>query len=935
MKKKFVLISIILLSILIVGCDNSVTGLSTYNVTFDAQGGTPATTTISVEAGATVKTFPSQPVYTGYSFGGWYTEKNGAGSQFTESTPVTNNITVYAKWSGVQTIIVTFDYDDNGNTPPTLITVNSGGFITQFPAAPTLTGYYFGGWWTEKNGGGTQVSDATPINGNLTVYAYWTTEPIYTITFDPDGGVFTTDTGTTTSVSLIVEDGKSLGILPTAPTKAHYNFEGWYTDRNGGGQKFTGSTIVQENLTVYANWTNVPVYTVTFDPDGGFPAPADETVESGGTVSLPTEPLNSGYYFGGWWTEKNGDGNEFLTSTPITSNITLYAKWNAQQTFTVTFDGEGGEPEIEILHVISGASLGTLSIQPSREGYDFAGWYTEPDGGVLFDPYTVITENTTVYAHWTQALFTVTFVWNDGSSRTDTREVLFDKSLGDSMPDIPISQVEGYTFLQWDTNQDYDPYTDAKGNPSTTPIKDTSSNAFDKTTPVTADITIYAIWQLEFYTITFDAEDGIFSSNNSNEISLTATYDTKVGYAHLSSWPDDPTWNPNSTDTSYANTFMGWYTAVGGNGTQITGMSTPITQNLTLYAYWKGTYTVTFYAENGTFTLNNSNETKLPAKFDPTVGYNHLTSWPDAPTWNDYTFMGWYTSPDGNGTQITGTSSSITKDLTLYAYWIADPIITFDAQGGNVSTTSQDISYNTSYGTLPIPTRDYFTFDGWFTNPNGDGTQFLSSTIVTKSITVYAFWILNTTYSNSTTYTSNTTVTLDPGYYHFEVAGGGGGKGGSGGGEEHGGSGGFVSVDGVQLSNSYTFNIQIGIAGTSGTNAYLGDDSWLNTPGSGGGESFIKCQDTGYYLSASGGGGGGGYTGAPGNEKYFTSGFSGQGPQGGDGGYGSNTDSSNYPNGNGHPGGNNVDDTVTPYHGGGAAEKKNGWVTISSVAKTQ
>jgi uncharacterized repeat protein (TIGR02543 family) len=94
--------SVILLTVLVIlslgffGCDNGTT--TAYTVTFNSDGGTPATSTEEADEGGTV-TLPAPPTKEGFTFGGWYTVKNGGGTEFTASTPVTGDITVYAKWT--------------------------------------------------------------------------------------------------------------------------------------------------------------------------------------------------------------------------------------------------------------------------------------------------------------------------------------------------------------------------------------------------------------------------------------------------------------------------------------------------------------------------------------------------------------------------------------------------------------------------------------------------------------------------------------------------------------------------------------------------------------------------------------------------------------------------------------------------------------------
>jgi uncharacterized repeat protein (TIGR02543 family) len=129
-------------------------------------------------------------------------------------------------------------------------------------------------------------------------------------------------------------------------------FEGWYTQRNGGGTRFTGTTVVTANLTVYAKWLAVPTgaFVVTFDADGGSPDITHAvTAAGGGTVVLPTEPVLAGHSFQEWHTGRNGAGTLFDANTQVTRNITVYAKWvevtdgylTLKGTVTATHTGSG------------------------------------------------------------------------------------------------------------------------------------------------------------------------------------------------------------------------------------------------------------------------------------------------------------------------------------------------------------------------------------------------------------------------------------------------------------------------------------------------------------------------------------------------------------------------------------------------------------------
>lgn len=104
-------ISVVFLTVLVVlgfgflSCDNGGDDGTTkgeYTITFDSDGGDPASSTAKAVEGGKA-TLPAAPTKEGYDFGGWYTDKNGAGTEFTAETPVTGSITVYAKWTDKDT----------------------------------------------------------------------------------------------------------------------------------------------------------------------------------------------------------------------------------------------------------------------------------------------------------------------------------------------------------------------------------------------------------------------------------------------------------------------------------------------------------------------------------------------------------------------------------------------------------------------------------------------------------------------------------------------------------------------------------------------------------------------------------------------------------------------------------------------------------------
>jgi uncharacterized repeat protein (TIGR02543 family) len=128
----------------------------------------------------------------------------------------------------------------------------------------------------------------------------------------------------------VTSPATTVDALPTAPTKTGSTFAGWYTATSGGGTEFTATTTVTANITVYANWSINPVYTVTYDSQGGTAVAAQHVTLPAHTVgTLPTAPTKTGYTFGGWYTAISGGGTAFTATTAVTADITVYAKWTA------------------------------------------------------------------------------------------------------------------------------------------------------------------------------------------------------------------------------------------------------------------------------------------------------------------------------------------------------------------------------------------------------------------------------------------------------------------------------------------------------------------------------------------------------------------------------------------------------------------------------
>ncbi|MDR3148343.1 MAG: InlB B-repeat-containing protein, partial [Treponema sp.] len=409
-------------------------GTYSYTVTFDGNGATteasPATKTVASPA-TTVGALPTPPAKTGYLFGGWYDTTAGTGTPFTAGTPVTGTITVYAKWNNY-TYTVTFA--GNGATTeasPATKTVASPATTLAEAGMSTLptpirTGYDFKGWFPATNGSGLEFTSLTSVDADkTTVYAKWAIKT-YTVTFNNNYG--TTEPYAIRNVTYPSFTGTGTGTnFPADPpgwteqgTGTKYIFNGWNTAANGSGDVFNaGTTLVIDPISVYAQWKEVPpnTYVVTFKlNDGNYGFHDVRTTDEGtplGSANFPADPTREGYTFAGVWnTQANGQGTIFNAGTEVNADITVYAQWTAI-TYTVTFAGNGATTEAsptskDVTRPVT--NVGTLPAPPTREGYNFGGWYDTTTGtGTEFTAGTTVNANKTVYAKWNSYSYTVTF----------------------------------------------------------------------------------------------------------------------------------------------------------------------------------------------------------------------------------------------------------------------------------------------------------------------------------------------------------------------------------------------------------------------------------------------------------------------------------------------------------------------------------------------
>ena len=256
-----------------------------------------------------------------------------------------------------------------------------------------------------------------------TLYAKWNPNT-YTVTFHDNYN----DPEVTSQQTFTYDVAQSLDCGSTI-RRDYYTLSGW-AETSGGPKKFAPTETVQSlipegNKDLYALWTYEP-RRVTFDADGGKikkdGAEVDKVtvntqeapINTVKAADVPVPELREGYYFGGWYTQKNGKGDLVKTGetkepTVFTRDATVYAYWVEFEPVTVTFKCQGGTARIGSTDVKEftmqtkwpGVLDGT-PCTPGRSGYKFEGWYTA--AGVKVDEDTLFLRNSTVYARWKRAV---------------------------------------------------------------------------------------------------------------------------------------------------------------------------------------------------------------------------------------------------------------------------------------------------------------------------------------------------------------------------------------------------------------------------------------------------------------------------------------------------------------------------------------------------
>ena|GEM_PF-1365229 len=481
-----------------------------------------------------------------------------------------------ADTSALVTLTVKYSvtYNGNGNTGGTVpideMTYVKGASAKVPAGTPIKTGYTCIGWNVAADGSGAKnyAAGDTMLIGmsSITLYAKWSATS-YFITYDKNS---TSASGT--MGMLAIASGTTARLTANAFTNSGFSFVGWATTSTGTVTYADGADLTMgiSDVTLYAVWSALPKYTVTYNGNGNTDGavPAGDGYLENATVTVADNSgalAKTGYSFNGWNTKADGSGTAYDAAATFkigTAAVILYAQWTVV-TYKITYynmDNVTNPNPSNYTIVQTPVSL----INPEKNQYTFGGWYDNSSlsGSKVTDIAAGTTGNLNLYAKWSINTYTVTYNGNSNTSGTAPLMKVYEYGADAIIQDNTSSLARtGYTFSGWNSSADGTGTDFIIGNKIT----------------ITKDTVFYAKWTaLPKYTVTY-------MSNGA----LTGTV------------PDMYQYLENDIVTVSANTgslarrgyeLAAWNTKADGSGTDYalgTGTFVMSAVNQTLYARWE------------------------------------------------------------------------------------------------------------------------------------------------------------------------------------------------------------------------------------------------------------------------------------------------------------------------------------------------------------
>ena len=650
-----------------------------YTVTFDSYGGTPVPPAQEVEYGLTA-TKPADPTLKGYTFAFWYLgedEQNATAYDF--DTPVTENITLTAKWN-INKYTVTFD--SYGGTPVPPAQEVEYGLTATKPADPTLKGYTFAFWYLgEDEQNATAYDFDTPVTENITLTAKWNINK-YTVTFDSYGG-------TPVPPAQEVEYGLT-ATEPAAPEKTGYTFDGWYL----GDEKYDFSAAVEQNITLTAKWHITPHNIYAYARLNSYFAPLT-TSEFDKPVTLNAATLSrlglGSYNSLGYISIGSFD----FDAMPLTKD--LYFDDDPELAAALAKLAQSIALETGVSKDTAEKIAWTVLYKTVNEE-DMAAGYPADDGYQLSGNLNLASVTFRAGAENVENMPAVNYTYDDGA--IDFYDFYF---AGDTIT-LPTTEPtrEGYSFKGWSVEvipaeNDAD-HLDADG--ADDAADETLLKAGDTYTITAGGVIFTAQWEKKTFTVKYYLPDetGAWVEKKMDTVD-------SVDYATYSLW------TPNAED-GYE--FSGWYQKPADIGVKAKVEKLYMAKEWKLYGKFTPIeYTIQYVYNDGKAT--STNPTTYTVESD-TITLADATG----ADWGK-TFLEWH---DENGQKITEIPTGSTGDRVITAYWNWPVHLHYlDKDNNEIESATLYVS-ELEPGACVLPTGEKtgYDFDGWYEAKKDIGT---------------------------------------------------------------------------------------------------------------------------------------------------------------------------------------------------------------------
>lgn len=475
-------------------------------------------------------------------------------------------------------------------------------------------------------------------------------------------------------------------------------------------------TLQASSTSVSLNLNGTNTASIKFTPTGGYPGSRGVdwsgengivAASSGGWSSdssyftLNLKGLKNGTTDLKVWLYENYTGNKVEVAT-TTIHIIVTAN-----SYTISFNANGGSGAPSSQTKYYGTDIVLSSITPTRSGYTFLGWSTNSSAtSATYQPGSTYTSNTsaTLYAVWKANTYTITYNANGGTGAPSAQT----KNAGETITltsQIPIRT--GYNFLAWCDNSEV---TGENYIECITGTREGSIFLSGEYYSTDKNITLYAVWEKQSYSISYNANGGSGAPSSQTKyygtnIALSSTVPTRTGYTFLG-------WATSSYATS----------AAYEPGETYTGNS-----SITLYAVWEAKgYSVLFDANGG----SGAPTQQIKIHDQP------LTLSSTKPTRSGYTFLGWSTSNSATSAMYQpGGSYTVNSATMLFAVWKEDTVLSSISVYCKPSKTVYYIG--DTFNTVGLQLKLIYSDGSYEIISSGFTTSGFSSTSAgTKAITV-------------------------------------------------------------------------------------------------------------------------------------------------------------------------------------------------------